>query len=99
MVLAHLFLRSIWRQSALVMAAIPLSIARNGFRIFVIAMLGTRVDPGFLRGNLHRQGGPLFLLLALLALLLLLWLLSRNDLALERESCSAGPAARLASNQ
>jgi exosortase len=79
MVLAHLYLRSIWRKIVVVLAAIALSIAKNGFRIFVLCMLGTRVDPEFLHGNLHRHGGPLFLLLALLVLLGLLWLLSRSD--------------------
>ena len=80
MVLAHLFLRSFWRKTAVVLAAIPLSIAKNGFRIFVIAMLGTRVDPSFLHGKLHRHGGIVFFLLALFALVLLLWLLNRNEI-------------------
>jgi exosortase len=79
MVLAHLFLRSFWRKAAVVLAAIPLSIAKNGFRIFTIAMLGTRVDRGFLHGNLHRHGGILFFLLALFVLLSLLWLLNRGE--------------------
>src|SRR5579864_2832660 len=79
MVLAHLFLRSFWRKAAVVLTAIPLSIAKNGVRIFTIAMLGTRVDRGFLHGNLHRHGGILFFLLALFALLLLLWLLNRGE--------------------
>jgi exosortase len=79
MVLAHLFLRSFWRKSAVILAAIPLSIAKNGFRIFTISMLGTRVDPGFLHGNLHRHGGILFFLLALFVVLLLLWLLHRSE--------------------
>ncbi|MGC1476464.1 MAG: exosortase/archaeosortase family protein, partial [Terriglobales bacterium] len=48
MVLAHLFLRSWWRKALLIVAAIPLSVAKNGLRIFTIAELGTRVDPGFL---------------------------------------------------
>jgi exosortase len=79
MVLAHLFLRSFWRKATVVLAAIPLSIAKNGVRIFVISMLGTRVDPGFLHGNLHRHGGIIFFLLALVAVVLLLWLLNRNE--------------------
>ena len=79
MVLAHLFLRSFWRKTAVVLAAIPLSIAKNGLRIFTISMLGTRVAPGFLHGNLHRHGGILFFLLALFTVLLLLWLLHRGE--------------------
>ncbi len=79
MVLAHLFLRSFWRKAVVVLAAIPLSIFKNGIRIFTIAMLGTRVDSGFLHGNLHHRGGIVFFLLALFALLLLLWLLNRSE--------------------
>src|SRR3984957_7747357 len=79
MVLAHLFLRSFWRKAVVVLAAIPLSIAKNGLRIFIISLLGTRVDPGFLHGNLHRHGGIVFFLAALLVVLLLLWFLNRGE--------------------
>jgi exosortase len=79
MVLAQLFLQSFWRKAVVVLAAIPLSIAKNGLRIFTISMLGTRVDPGFLHGNLHRHGGIVFFLLALGAVVLLLWLLNRSE--------------------
>jgi exosortase len=79
MVMAHLFLRSFWRRAAVVLVAIPLSIVKNGVRIFTISMLGTHVDPGFLHGNLHRKGGILFFLLALFGVLLLMWLLNRGE--------------------
>lgn len=79
MVLAHLFLRSFWRKAAVILVAIPLSIVKNGIRIFTISMLGTHVDPGFLHGNLHHNGGILFFLLALFMELLLLWWLSRGE--------------------
>lgn len=39
MVLAHLFLRSWWRKVLLVVAAIPISVVKNGLRIFTIAEL------------------------------------------------------------
>ena len=79
MVLAHLFLRSFWRKAAVVLVAIPLSIFKNGIRIFTISMLGIHVDPGFLHGNFHRHGGIVFYLLALFVLLLLLWILNRTQ--------------------
>ena len=79
MVLAHLFLRSIWRKTVLVLAAVPLSIAKNAIRIFTLSMLGVHVDPGFLHGSLHEKGGIVFFVLALLMVLLLLWLLARNE--------------------
>jgi exosortase len=79
MVLAHLFLRSIGRKIFVVLVAIPLSIARNGFRIFTLSMLGLHVDPGFLFGSLHQKGGILFFILALSAVMALLWLLRRTE--------------------
>lgn len=75
MVLAQLFLRSPWRKAFVDAVVIPLSLAKNGLRIFTIAMLGTRVDPGFLNGKLHHNGGVIFLIIALAVIFLLLWIL------------------------
>ena len=79
MVLAHLFLRSWWRKALLVVAAIPLSVAKNGLRIFTIAELGTRVDPGFLDGKLHHNGGIVFFGIGVVAVVVLLWILRRTE--------------------
>lgn len=79
LVLAHLFLRSWWRKALLVVIAIPLSVAKNGLRIFTIGELGTRVDPGFLSGNLHHHGGIIFLGIAVVVLVALLWILHRTE--------------------
>ncbi|MFZ0802617.1 MAG: exosortase/archaeosortase family protein [Terriglobales bacterium] len=94
MVLAQLQLRSFWRKALLVAVAVPLSVAKNGLRIFVIAMMGTRVDPSYLTGRLHHQGGIIFLLIALLVIFLLLWILRKG----EQRSVAAsgfGPVAPL----
>lgn len=79
MVLAHLFLRSWWRKALLIAAAIPLSVAKNGLRIFTIGELGTGVDPGFLDGRLHHHGGIIFFGIAVLAVVALLWILRRTE--------------------
>jgi exosortase len=79
MVVAQLLLRSTWRKAVVVAVAIPLSVAKNGLRIFVIGMLATRVDPRFLTGRLHRQGGVIFLLIALAAIFLVIWILRRGE--------------------
>jgi exosortase len=79
MVLAQLFLRSPLRKALVVAIAIPLSVAKNGLRIFVIAMLGTRVDPSYLHGRLHRQGGAVFFLLSLLIIFGVLWILEKRE--------------------
>ena len=80
MVLAHSLLRSSWRRIAVVVAAIPLAVAKNGLRIFVLGVLATRVNPGFLTGRLHRHGGIVFFLIALAAIFLLLWILRRREI-------------------
>lgn len=79
MVLTHLLLNKTWRQVLVVAIAIPLSVAKNGLRIFIIGMLGSRVDPAYLTGNLHRHGGIVFFLIALAAIFLLLWFLRRGE--------------------
>ena len=79
LVLAQVLLISPWRKILAVSIAVPLSIAKNGLRIFVIAMLGTRVDPGYLTGRFHHQGGIIFFSIALTCMFALLWLLRRGD--------------------
>jgi exosortase len=79
MVLAQLLLRSPWRKAVVIGLALPLSIAKNALRIFTIAMLGTRVDPEYLTGKLHRQGGIIFFGIALIAVFTLLWIFRRGE--------------------
>lgn len=79
MVLAQLLLRSTWRKVLVVAVAIPLSVAKNGLRIFTLGVLATHVDPSFLSGRLHRQGGGVFFLTALGAIFLLIWILRRGE--------------------
>ena len=78
-VLAQLLLRSPWRKAFVIAVAIPLCVVKNGLRIFVIAMLATRVDPSFLTGRLHHEGGIIFFLIALGAVFLLLWLMRHSE--------------------
>jgi len=84
LVMAHLLLRSFWRKALITALVIPLSIAKNGLRIFTITMLGTRVAPGYLTGSLHRQGGILFFIVALIAISFVLHLLRRGEDSAQR---------------
>lgn len=79
MVLAQLLLRSAWRKAFVIALALPLSIAKNSLRIFTLAMLGTRVDPDYLTGKLHRHGGIVFFAVALAAVFFVLWILRRAE--------------------
>lgn len=80
LLLAHLFLRSRWRKILLVAASWPLAVAKNAIRIFTIGQLGTRVDPAYLNGRLHHNGGIIFLGLAVMMIIVLLWFLRRSEL-------------------
>jgi exosortase len=79
MFVAHLLLLSFWRKAVVIAAAIPLSVLKNGLRIFSLGVLATKVDPSFLTGRFHRQGGIIFLLIALVGIFLLLWILRRGE--------------------
>ena len=84
MVLAHLLLQTGWKKALVVAFAIPLSILKNGLRIFVLGILATRVDPSFLTGRLHRQGGVIYFLIALAGIFLLIWWLRRTEVAIPK---------------
>src|SRR3989454_970680 len=79
MVLAQVSLRSSWSKAVVIAATVPLSIAKNALRIVTLSVLGTRVDPGFLTGRLHHQGGIVFFMISLAVLVLLLWILRRIE--------------------
>lgn len=72
---SYLFLRSGWRRTLLVAVVLPIAILRNGFRIYVIAMLCVHIDPSMIHSIIHKRGGPLFFALSLIPLFgLLVWL-------------------------
>src|SRR5262249_18397392 len=79
LVLAHLFLRSGWSKCALMVLLLPVTIARNGLRIFVLSTLGMYVDPSFLTGRLHRNGGIVFFILAFVVLWGMIWLFQKLE--------------------
>jgi len=89
MVLAHLFLRLAWRKGLVTLLAIPLSIVKNAVRIFTLSLLGTHVDPGFLTGRLHKQGGVVFFSLTVIGLWLIICALQ------ERKGISPDKLVRL----
>ncbi len=79
MVLAQILLLSFWRKAVTFAVAIPLTVLKNGLRIFVLGVLTTKVDPSFFTGRLHRQGGIIYFLIALSCIFLLLWFLRRGE--------------------
>jgi exosortase len=92
LLVAHFALHSFWRQTVLVVAGICVMIVKNGIRIVTLTLLASYVDPSFLHGRLHHDGGVLFFLLGLLMLLPCLWFLQRSEKAIEKiEDTSAAP--------
>jgi exosortase len=79
MVLTQTLLRSAWKKALVIAIAFPLSVAKNGLRIFVLAMLATRVDRRYLTGRLHHQGGIIYFLIALAAIFLFIGLARRGE--------------------
>jgi len=65
---ARLYLRTWWKALLLVLLSLPLSVVKNGIRIATLTLLSVYVNPDFLRGDLHRDGGFVFFFLALLIL-------------------------------
>lgn len=79
MVMSYVLLRSFLARGIVILAAIPLSIFKNGLRVFTLAVLGAYVSPGVLNSPLHHQGGVLFLAVSLLGMLALIWIMSRAE--------------------
>jgi exosortase len=62
---ANFFLRTGWARSLLVVSLVPIAILKNGFRIASLSILGVYVDKRILDSDLHRRGGIVFFILAL----------------------------------
>jgi exosortase C (VPDSG-CTERM-specific) len=77
----YLFLRTPWKRAVFILAVIPLSILRNGFRVFTIGELCVHVGPHMIDSPIHHKGGPLFFALSLIPLFLLLVVLQRSERA------------------
>jgi exosortase len=76
---AHLFLRTKWKMLVFVLLALPLAIIKNGIRITTLTLLAVYVDPSFLTGSLHHEGGFVFFFLGLAILFPVLLLLQKSE--------------------
>ncbi len=75
----HLLLRTLSRRSALLCAAIPVLIFKNGLRITTLSLLAVHVDPRILQSQLHQEGGIPFFVLGLTMLYPVLVFLIRSE--------------------
>lgn len=88
LLVAHFELRSFKNKVVFMVFGLFMMILKNGVRIATLTLLAVYVDPGFLFGRLHHQGGVVFFVLALLLLLPLLRLLRRRE---SKDSAAAEP--------
>jgi exosortase len=89
---AHLYLRSGWKQWVFVLLSLPLSLLKNGVRIATLTLLSIYVDPDFLTGRLHHEGGVVFFLLALALLVPVFLWFERTDKARSAALPAAEPS-------
>jgi len=89
LLVVHFRLDTLWKKLFFIAVGILVMVLKNGIRIFTLTLLASYVDPGFLYGRLHREGGVVFFLLGLLILAPVLWLLERNE---PRPAPSTAPA-------
>jgi exosortase len=79
LIVAHFSLRTFWRKALFIVIGLLVMIVKNGVRIFALSALANYVNPNFLFGSLHRQGGVVFFILGLLLLLPVLRILVRTE--------------------
>lgn len=79
LLVGHLLLRSLPAKVCLTLLSIPIAMFTNAVRITSLWFLATKVNVGFLYGNLHHNGGILFALVALCILMGCLYLLRKFE--------------------
>ena len=92
---SHLYLRTSWKMMLVALLSVPLSVAKNGIRIATLTLLSIYVSPDFLTGRLHREGGFVFFLVALLILWPVFWCLMKSD----KQGGSANPPSKRYTNR
>lgn len=75
----HMYLETPWKKAVLVLLVLPFSILKNGIRIVTLTLLAVHVDPSFLTGQLHHDGGIVFFVLTLVLMAPVLAMLRRSE--------------------
>jgi len=77
--LSHFAFRPFWKRAAFVCAGLCMMLIKNGIRIATLTLLANFVNPDFLYGRLHRQGGVVFFLVGLTLLIPVFLFLRRGE--------------------
>ncbi len=80
LLVAHFSFRAFWKKAVFICAGLGMMLIKNGIRIATLTLLANYVDPDFLYGRLHRQGGVVFFLIGLVLLLPVFWYLRRGEI-------------------
>jgi exosortase len=79
MIAAHLYLETSWKRALLLLVIVPITLLKNGIRIAVLCLLAIHVDPSYLQGQLHHEGGILFFVISWSLIAPLLIYLARSE--------------------
>jgi len=79
LVVSHFYLKRFRSKALFIVCGLFMMMVKNGIRIASLTLLAMYVNPSFLTGRLHHQGGIVFFLLGLLLLLPVLWILQRGE--------------------
>lgn len=79
------FLTTPWKRVLVVLVAVPFAVVKNGIRIVALSLLAMYVDPGFMTGALHHEGGIVFFIIGLALLAPFFLALRKTEPALTRE--------------
>ena len=76
---AYFFLRTGWTRTVLMLTLVPIAILKNGIRIAVLSILAIYWDEKILASDLHKRGGFVFFILALLLVGAVITLLRKRE--------------------
>lgn len=79
LLVAHFSFSKFWKKAVFVCIGLLMMIVKNGIRIAMLTLLANYVDPTFLYGRLHRDGGIIFFLIGLVLLWPIYWWLRRGE--------------------
>jgi len=65
LLVSHFAFSRFWKKAVFVAAGLLMMVVKNGIRIATLTILANYVDPDFLSGRLHHQGGIVFFLIGL----------------------------------
>ena len=91
LLLSHFAFRPFWKKLVFVAAGLCMMLIKNGIRIASLTLLANYVNPNFLYGSLHHQGGIVFFLVGLALLVPVFWFLRKGETP---ETQTANPGTR-----